>query len=64
MDMSPDNNMVMPNPRKGAGMFEYHNFLRIAAMAMMIVYTSAAVRFVHWLATRGLARRSQAWRGR
>ena len=35
-----------------------------AAMAMMIVYTSAAVRLVHWLATRGLARRSQAWRGR
>lgn len=35
-----------------------------AAMAMMIVYTSAAVRLIHWLATRGLARRSQAWRGR
>lgn len=35
-----------------------------AAMAMMIVYTSATVRLVHWLATRGLARRSQAWRGR
>jgi iron(III) transport system permease protein len=35
-----------------------------AAMAMMIVYTAAAVRLVHWLATRGLARRSQAWRGR
>jgi iron(III) transport system permease protein len=35
-----------------------------AAMAMMIVYTSTVVRFIHWLATRGLARRSQAWRGR
>lgn len=35
-----------------------------AAMAMMIVYTAAAVRLLHWLATRGLARRSQAWRGR
>lgn len=35
-----------------------------AAMAMMIVYTSAMVRLVHWLATRGLARRSQVWRGR
>ncbi|MCX7354963.1 MAG: putative 2-aminoethylphosphonate ABC transporter permease subunit [Alphaproteobacteria bacterium] len=35
-----------------------------AAMAMMIVYTSAAVRLLHWLGTRGLARRSQAWRGR
>ncbi len=35
-----------------------------AAMAMMIVYTSGAVRLLHWLATRGLARRSQAWRGR
>ncbi len=35
-----------------------------AAMAMMIVYTSAAVRIVHALATRGLDRRSQAWRHR
>ncbi|MGE0095262.1 MAG: putative 2-aminoethylphosphonate ABC transporter permease subunit [Alphaproteobacteria bacterium] len=35
-----------------------------AAMAMMIVYTAAGVRLLHWLATRGLARRSQAWRGR
>jgi iron(III) transport system permease protein len=35
-----------------------------AAMAMMIVYTSAAVRIVHALATRGLQRRTQAWRRR
>ena len=35
-----------------------------AAMAMMIVYTSAAVRVLHWLATRGLSRRTQAWRRR
>jgi iron(III) transport system permease protein len=35
-----------------------------AAMAMMIVYTSAAVRFVHALVTRGLQRRTQAWRRR
>ncbi len=35
-----------------------------AAMAMMIVYTSAGVRVLHSLATRGLARRSQAWRRR
>jgi iron(III) transport system permease protein len=35
-----------------------------AAMAMMIVYTSAGIRLFHWLATRGLARRSQVWRGR
>jgi len=33
-----------------------------AAMAMMIVYTSAGMRFLHWLLTRGLARRTQAWR--
>ncbi len=35
-----------------------------AAMAMMIVYTSAAVRLLHALLTRGVARRSQAWRTR
>ena len=35
-----------------------------AAMAMMIVYTSAGVRFLHGLATRGLQRRTQAWRRR
>ncbi len=35
-----------------------------AAMAMMIVYTSAGVRILYGLATRGLQRRSQAWRGR
>ena len=35
-----------------------------AAMAMMIVFTSAAVRLVQGLATRGLERRIQAWRKR
>ncbi len=35
-----------------------------AAMAMMIVYTSAAVRILHGLATRGVALRTQAWRTR
>ena len=35
-----------------------------AAMAMMIVYTSAAVRILHVLLTRGLQRRTQAWRRR
>jgi iron(III) transport system permease protein len=35
-----------------------------AAMAMMIVYTSAGVRLLHAAATRGLLLRSQAWRRR
>ncbi len=35
-----------------------------AAMAMMIVYTSAGVRILYGLATRGLAVRTQAWRAR
>ena len=35
-----------------------------AAMAMMIVYTSAAVRILYVLLTRGLQRRTQAWRRR
>ncbi len=35
-----------------------------AAMAMMIVYTSAGVRLLHALLTRGLERRTQAWRTR
>ena len=35
-----------------------------AAMAMMIVYTSAGVRLLHALLTRGLQRRTQAWRAR
>jgi iron(III) transport system permease protein len=35
-----------------------------AAMAMMIVYTSAAVRVLHYLLTRGIEIRSQAWRRR
>ncbi|MFQ5955861.1 MAG: hypothetical protein ACE5JZ_12420 [Kiloniellales bacterium] len=33
-------------------------------MAMMIVYTLAGVRVLYWLVTRGLERRSQAWRRR
>ena len=35
-----------------------------AAMGMMIVYTSAGVRLLHALLTRGIARRTQAWRKR
>jgi len=35
-----------------------------AAMAMMIVYTSAAVRIAYTMLTRGLQRRTQAWRQR
>ncbi|MDH5750338.1 MAG: putative 2-aminoethylphosphonate ABC transporter permease subunit, partial [Rhodospirillales bacterium] len=35
-----------------------------AAMGMLIVYTSAAVRILHALLTRGLNRRTQAWRTR
>ncbi|MCZ6576933.1 MAG: putative 2-aminoethylphosphonate ABC transporter permease subunit [Gammaproteobacteria bacterium] len=35
-----------------------------AAMAMMIVYTSATVRILYVLSTRGLQRRTQAWRRR
>lgn len=32
-----------------------------AAMAMMIVYTSLTVKLLHWLLTRGVLARSQAW---
>jgi iron(III) transport system permease protein len=35
-----------------------------AAMGMMIVFTAAAVRLIHAILTRGLARRTQAWRKR
>ncbi len=35
-----------------------------AAMAMTIVYTSAAVRLMHYFLTRGVARRTQRWRRR
>jgi iron(III) transport system permease protein len=35
-----------------------------AAMAMMIVYTSAVVRILHGIATRGVVLRAQAWRTR
>lgn len=35
-----------------------------AAMGMMIVYTSAAVRILHALMTRGIQNRTQAWRQR
>lgn len=40
------------------------NTAHAAAMGMTIVYTSAAVRALHALATRGLQRRTQAWRKR
>ena len=40
------------------------NIAPAAAMAMMIVYTSAGVRLLHALVTRGLHRRTQAWRRR
>ena len=33
-----------------------------AAMAMMLVFTSAAFRIVYWLLTKGIERRTQAWR--
>jgi iron(III) transport system permease protein len=35
-----------------------------AAMCMMIFYAAAGVRILHVLATRGLAKRTQAWRTR
>ncbi len=35
-----------------------------AAMAMMIVYTAAGVRVLHGILTRGILRRTQAWRYR
>ncbi|HEX9570034.1 MAG TPA: putative 2-aminoethylphosphonate ABC transporter permease subunit [Rhodospirillales bacterium] len=35
-----------------------------AAMGMMIVFTSAAVRLVHMVLTRGIALKTQAWRKR
>ncbi len=35
-----------------------------AAMGMMIFYTNAGVRLLHVLLTRGLERRTQAWRTR
>jgi len=35
-----------------------------AAMPMLIVYTSATVRFLHTLASQSLTRRTQAWRRR
>lgn len=33
-----------------------------AAMGMMIVYTAAGVKFLHWLVTRAVDRRTQRWR--
>jgi iron(III) transport system permease protein len=39
-------------------------FTAAAAMGMMIVITSAGVRLVHFVATRALERRTQAWRRR
>ena len=38
-------------------------FAHATAMAMVIVATCIAARILHWLLTRGIHRRSQAWRG-
>jgi iron(III) transport system permease protein len=35
-----------------------------AAMGMMIFYTAAGVRALHYFLTRGLERRTQAWRAK
>jgi iron(III) transport system permease protein len=35
-----------------------------AAMGMMIFYTNVTARGLHYLASRGLLRRTQAWRAR
>ena len=35
-----------------------------AAMSIVILLISAAVRLGHWLLVRGLVRRTQAWRTR
>jgi iron(III) transport system permease protein len=35
-----------------------------AAMAMMIAYTCGGARILHMIVTRGIARRTQAWRTR
>ena len=40
------------------------NTANAAAMGMVIVATSAGLRLLHWLATRGFENRSQAWRQR
>lgn len=48
----------------GASFLDFGYIARAAAMCMMIVYTSAGVRLLHYLLTRGLARRTQAWRER
>jgi iron(III) transport system permease protein len=45
-------------------MDETGSIANAAAMSVLIVATSAAVRAVHWLAVRGLLRRTQAWRHR
>jgi iron(III) transport system permease protein len=37
-------------------------FAHATAMAMVIVLTCVAARIVHWLLTRGIHRRTQAWR--
>ena len=33
-----------------------------AAMGMMIVYTAAGVKILHWLVTRAVHHRTQKWR--
>lgn len=35
-----------------------------AAMSIVILFTSAAVRIGHWLLVRGMTRKTQAWRTR
>ena len=40
------------------------NTANAAAMGMTIVATSAGLRLVHWLATRGIEQRTQKWRQR
>ena len=35
MDIRPDKSMVIPSPRNGAGILEYHSFRRMAAIAII-----------------------------
>ncbi len=40
------------------------NTANAAAMGMTIVVTSAGLKLLHWLATRGIEYRTQKWRRR
>ena len=42
---------------------EQGNVAAAAAMAMLIVYVSVAVRVLHTVITKGILRKTQAWRG-